>query len=334
MARGSVVRTRASAALGAAAIGTAMVLAGSVLTAAPGARVHSAADPSPRAGPENPRIVFERTVYSPRIHVSNASGSWTEPLTGARAEFTLPRWHPSGRRILYAKAALNGRADDDLMLMSPRGHHKRVLLPGEGRNFVRDMAWAPRGRRIALSMLRGRTNDLWVYTLRTGEVRRLGVEQHPDRVVQDVDWSASGAIAFTAYDIDNPRDDSDLYVVQPDGSGIQQLTDTEDRSEWRPRFSPDGTKLVFVTDGARCRRLMVANADGTDQERARVGCAWGGSWSPDSRRLLVERFNDDTADIEIWDVSLDGSRNRFVAVGEDASWRPRPTQAVERSAPR
>lgn len=268
--------------------------------------------------------MFERGVHASRIKVSNRTGSWVKPLTGARAQYWRPRWHPSGRRILYAQVALNGRADADLMLMSPRGRHKRVLLPGEGRNFVENMAWSPDGRRIAMVMDRGRISDLWVYTLSTGELKPLGVYRHPDRIPWDVDWSGAG-VAFSAYDFTSPSEDSDVYLVQPDGSGLRQITDTPDRSERGPRFSPDGQRLLYVAFGRCGGYVVLANADGSSPERARgVGCHLeSASWSPNMRRLLVVRYTRRDNWPGIWDMSIDGTRQRFITLGEDASWRPR-----------
>jgi hypothetical protein len=50
--------------------------------------------------------------------------------------------------------------------------------------------------------------------------------------------------------------------------------------------------------------------------------------------LLVERYNDRATQVEIWDMTVDGSRKRLVTVGENASWRPRTAQPVERDASR
>jgi len=285
--------------------------------------------PASTASKHVPAIVFMREGFSDdtRILVSNSSGSWTEPLTlSHRFARALPRWRPDGRRILYTQANVNGWADTDLMIMGPHGHHKKMLLAGQKRYFIDDLAWAPDGSRVALAMSDLNDNgptDVWVYTLATGELQQLHVASQPDRVVQTVDWSPDGTIAFSAYDFNDPNEDTDLYFVQPDVSGLLQVTDTPLRRESSPRFSPDGQHLVYLSIHDRCRSLVVANADGTNRQRAGAGCRvgfTGASWSPDSVRLLVELVPDYTP--EIWAVSPDGLHKRFITRGEYASWRP------------
>ena len=286
--------------------------------------------PSATSVTHEPRIVFMREGFSDdtRILVSNGSGTWTEPLTlSHRFARAVPRWRPDGRRILYTQANVNGWADTDLMLMRPHGHHKKMLLAGQKRYYIEDLAWAPDSKRVVLAMSDLNVNgptDLWVYTLATGELQQLHVASQPERVVQTVDWSPEGTIMFSAYDYsDGADEDTDLYTVQPDGSDLHQLTDTPRRSESSPRFSPDGQRLVYFAVFDRCRYLVVANADGTDPQRARAGCNvgfTGASWSTNSRRLLVELMNGGPS--EIWAMSVDGAHKRFVTRGEYASWRP------------
>ena len=182
--------------------------------------------PPPAAAVEGePEIVFMRENFTSRLFVSNGRGTWTKPITGSRSEFALPRWGPRGRRIFYTRTSLNGWADSDLMVMRPRGGDKTVLLPGERRNWIDDMAWAPDGRRVVLVMRRDEVHDLWMYTLATGELEPLGVNRHPDRYIETVDWSPDGTIAFSALDFSaGAEEESDLYLVQPDGTGLEQLT--------------------------------------------------------------------------------------------------------------
>ena len=45
---------------------------------------------------------------------------------------------------------------------------------------------------------------------------------------------------------------SDLYVINADGTGKKQLTDTPDELESDPRWTPDGTKVVFYFSFVAC----------------------------------------------------------------------------------
>ena len=90
---------------------------------------------------------------------------------------------------------------------------------------------------------------------------------------------------------------SDLWRVGYDGEGRQQLTHTPEDSEWRPKWSPDGKTIAFLSD---------AKADGTGDAEATTQL-WlmptdGGkprrltnhpsgvddfSWGPDSRQVVL-----------------------------------------------
>jgi Tol biopolymer transport system component len=41
---------------------------------------------------------------------------------------------------------------------------------------------------------------------------------------------------------------SDFYIINIDGSGRVQITDTPDKIEMDPEWSPDGSKIAYWTD--------------------------------------------------------------------------------------
>jgi len=66
----------------------------------------------------------------------------------------------------------------------------------------------------------------------------------------------------------------DLYLVNADGSGLTQITDSPDRDETKPRTSPDGKRFTFNYGD-----YLV------DVKTLETRPLWGGYvWTPDSRR--------------------------------------------------
>ena len=82
-----------------------------------------------------------------------------------------------------------------------------------------------------------------------------------------------------------------------------------------PRWSPDGTLLVFTRRG----RWFVTRADGSTKPRLFPG---GAEWSPDGRLLAFTRAG------TIYVGQADGSRPRPLARGESASWSPSSDELV------
>jgi len=102
-------------------------------------------------------------------------------------------------------------------------------------------------------------------------------------------------ILYETYDQDN----WELFIMNADGSGKRNLTNTRNIHEMFPQASPDGTKICFLADvlkdGDTVRSVYYMNADGTDRklvaEKARQPC-----WSSDGKKIAFvkqefERFN-------------------------------------------
>ena len=94
----------------------------------------------------------------------------------------------------------------------------------------------------------------------------------------------------------NPEGDWDLYTMRPDGSDIRNLTNTPDANEGLPRFSPDGTRILYrrIPIGERFDNnrhgmqgeLVIMNSDGSGTKvLGKDGAFPWASWSPDGRRL-------------------------------------------------
>ena len=78
----------------------------------------------------------------------------------------------------------------------------------------------------------------------------------------------NGRIAYASYDAPFPKGDSEIYTINPDGSGKTQLThnNTDDLD---PAYSPDGKKIVYAgQDGPKGDlEIYTLNARGGGKSR-------------------------------------------------------------------
>ncbi len=131
-------------------------------------------------------------------------------------------------------------------------------------------------------------------------------------------------IAFSGYNHQGSSSgggvNSDIYVMNADGSGVTNLTTSlEDVqsgfSQSYARWSPDGSMIAYEGDDG----LYVINADGSDQRRL----ADGGTptWSPDGSRIAFARGSDQGADL--WTIDLDGTG--LTQLTQSPKWDELPT---------
>jgi Tol biopolymer transport system component len=123
-------------------------------------------------------------------------------------------------------------------------------------------------------------------------------------------------IAFTS-DRDEPNVSAEIYVVNADGSGEQQLTDLDGYNSNAPAWSPNGRKIAFHSNrggGVGESDIYVMNSDGSDVARLTnlTGLGLGGAhfanWSPDGEKVVFNSFfNGGEQPREIYVVNADGT---------------------------
>jgi dipeptidyl aminopeptidase/acylaminoacyl peptidase len=105
--------------------------------------------------------------------------------------------------------------------------------------------------------------------------------------------------------------------MNPDGSGQRQLTDpAADWSESRPVWSPDGSKIAFVSTRdfpVDNTEIYEMNADGTGETRITHSAQrddWP-TWSPDEKTLVFSHGT--LLKPEIYRINVDGSGIRLLS---------------------
>ena len=117
--------------------------------------------------------------------------------------------------------------------------------------------------------------------------------------------------------------DSEIYVMNPDGTDQHALTDNAS-NDADPAWSADGSELAFESVTGNAFNLYVINADGTgvrqithSTHRTDVQPAW----SFDGLRLAFSRQKMDGTG-GIWVVHVDGSKLQRLTGDDNANSRP------------
>jgi Tol biopolymer transport system component len=101
-----------------------------------------------------------------------------------------------------------------------------------------------------------------------------------------------------------------IFSINPNGTGRRQLTHVAGGHDAaNPKWSPDGTKIVYQSNPAGEYDLWVMNGNGTGQHRLLADPGWDDqvpSWSPDGSMVVFARCNSFLfCDVEL--VNADGT---------------------------
>ncbi len=163
-------------------------------------------------------------------------------------------WDPTGRRI--AVSAKAGGEDALFLIDVESGDYDRKKL---GFTSISSAEWSPDGKLIAFIAYKKQNPDIYIYNVQTGDVENITNDIFTDR---NPAWSHDSRKLYFISDRGdsvntNPQNvgmwyhnynQGDIYAIDVAGHSIDRITRTPQFEKTSIAASPDGTKLLFVSE--------------------------------------------------------------------------------------
>ena len=134
---------------------------------------------------------------------------------------------------------------------------------------------------------------------------------------------ATAKIVFASNLNVKAKDKSDIYIMNPDGTGRVNLT-RHNAKDSEPTWSPSGRHILWTSDRDGSNDIYRMNADGTDARR--IFKKWANrsnpTWSPDGRQIAYFRGDEEA----IYIASIDGKNEERLVNGWHPTWSPDGTE--------
>jgi len=198
------------------------------------------------------------------------------PFITTPSHETLLSWSPDGERIAYAQweGAEEAPPNARLVVSNADGSEPReVLCCG---SFPTDFHWSADSRQIVFPAFDG--ENLHLTRLDIEREQPFNVTQLPFSITPLYPSPDSSRYAMAL----NVEGQTDIFVINADGSGLTNLTDHPANDE-SPVWSPDGRYIAFASDRGgipQLRQLYVMRADGSNVRLVSDKCVGPFFWRP------------------------------------------------------
>jgi Tol biopolymer transport system component len=220
----------------------------------------------PSWSPDGAKIVFSSIRDGDReIYVMNSDGTGQTRLTNHSGFDGSPTWSPNGEKIAFTR----GLEPSEIYVMDSDGSSPTSLTSDLSLSSS-NPDWSPDGTKIVFY---GTLNEEGLIVMNADGTGKTLLTSPVGLAPPNPSWSPDGKkIAFERMSFGDPDATHDIYVINADGTNLTRLTKTPIPGgssilnyDLEPTWSPDGTKIAFVTNRDGNDEIYIMKADGTEQ---------------------------------------------------------------------
>ena len=176
--------------------------------------------------------------------------------------------------------------------------------------------WSPDGKTILFTD----KNALNLYTV---AVDGSALTRITDFRSMSADWSPNGKrIVFQSDARNEPRDIPDIYTMDITGENLVKIVDDPVYPDLNPRWSSDGSQILFISGMSGNMEAYLMNADGSNpvQVTRSAGMVVSAALSPDGNSIAFACTQGKlTSDLYI--INKDGSPDSLIRLTQEATYK-------------
>ena len=218
---------------------------------------------SPAISPQGDKIAFisNRDDYFDVFVMNTVDGSGIKKVVNGQQTSNLEElhlltpgisWSPDGKKIALATKA--GDQDAILIIDPDEGEQDKLTFGLDG---IFSVEWSPKGDKIAFVGDTPQESDIYVYDVNTKRLVNLTDDPFSDT---HPTWSPDGSTIYFSSDRGDHLQGADveiakmdyhqydLYSINVASRAITRITDWQNSDETSSVVSPDGKKLLFISD--------------------------------------------------------------------------------------